>query len=82
MADGNVSARVDEIRAELAKRSLWTREKSVEILSEIATDTEASRKDRTQAVRVLNDMHGYNAPTRVEHSGGVTITAGPLDEDI
>lgn len=82
MADGKVSARVAELKAQLSEKALWTREDSVQILSEIARDAKAARKDKTAAVRVLNDMHGYNAPKKIEHSGGVVITASPLDEDI
>jgi len=82
MADINVSSRVQELKAQLSEKALWTREDSVRILAEIATDAEASRKDKTAAVRVLNDMHGFNAPQKVEHSGGVTIMAAPMDEDI
>lgn len=82
MADGKVSARVAELKAQLSEKALWTREDSVQILSEIARDAKAARKDKTAAVRVLNDMHGYNAPKKIEHSGGVVITASPLDENI
>ena len=82
MADSNVSARVEELKAQLSEKALWTREDSVRILSEIATDAEASRKDKTGAIKVLNEMHGYNAPKKIEHSGGVVVSATPKDEDI
>lgn len=74
MANCNVSARVDSIRAELAERGLWTREDSVRILSEIATDDDASNKDRTGAIKELNAMHGFNAPQKIEHSGAMPVT--------
>lgn len=81
MADSNVSARVHELKAQLSEKALWSREDSVRILSEIALDTEASRKDKTAAVRVLNDMHGFNAPQKIEHSGEVTaITRRVIDK--
>lgn len=82
MADGKVSARVSELKAQLSEKALWTREDSVQILSTIARDEKASRRDRTQAVKVLNDMHGFDAPKKFEHSGSVTVAAAPLDEDI
>lgn len=82
MADDKVSARVEELKAQLSEKALWTREDSVRILSEIATDAEASRKDKTGAIKVLNEMHGYNAPKKIEHSGGVVVSATPKDEDI
>ena len=65
-----VSARVEAIRAELAERSLWSREQSVEALKGvISTPDKAS--DVVAAVRELNAMHGFNAPEQVEvnHSG-------------
>lgn len=82
MAHGNVSAMVEKLKEQLAEKALWTREDSVMILSGIARDAKAARKDKTAAVRVLNEMHGFNAPKKVEHSGGVIITAAPLDEEI
>lgn len=82
MADPKISARVAELKAQLSEKALWTREDSVLILSDIARDTKAARKDKTAAVRVLNDMHGFNAPQKVEHSGGIVIAASPLDENI
>lgn len=82
MANDKVSSRVAELKAQLSEKALWTREDSVRILSEIAKDEEASRKDKTGAIKVLNEMHGYNAPKKIEHSGGVVIAAAPLDEAI
>jgi hypothetical protein len=37
----------------------------------------------TGAVKVLNEMHGYNAPVKIEHSGGVVhkIELVALDND-
>lgn len=80
MANSTISARVDELKARLAEKALWTREDSVRILAEIAADEEASNKDKTGAIKVLNDMHGFNAPTKIEHSGNVIIQANSHDE--
>lgn len=80
MADRKISARVEQLKAELSEKALWTREDSVLILSDIARDAKAARKDKTAAVRVLNDMHGFNAPQKIEHSGTVTaITRRVVD---
>lgn len=79
MADSNVSARVDQLKEQLSEKALWTREDSVRILAEIAKDEEASRKDKTGAIKVLNEMHGFNAPKKIEHSGAI-VHATPLDE--
>lgn len=68
MRNGKVQARVEEIRAELAKQALWSRMDSVATLKPIATGAEKD-SDRIAAVKVLNEMHGYNAPTKLELTG-------------
>lgn len=79
MADGNVYARVEEIRAELAERGLWTREQSVLALVGVVKAPEKAT-DIVAAVKELNSMHGFNAPEKVEHSGTVTqITRRVID---
>lgn len=67
MADGKVSARVDELRQALAQRMLWRREDSVEVLRKIAKeDPEAPHSSIVSAVKELNAMHGFNEPTKVD----------------
>jgi phage terminase small subunit len=65
MADSKVSARLSDIRSQLAAKHLWTRAQSVEVLSGIA---EAGEKDadRVRAVSELNAMHGYDAPQKLD----------------
>lgn len=65
MDNGEVTGRVDELRAELAKKAMWTREMSVKALIRVfaAGDTPAAVK--VSAVKELNAMHGYNAPTEL-----------------
>lgn len=63
-----VSARIEELRAELAAQSLWSREQSVKVLAEIALRAEKDA-DRVRAVTELNRMHGYEAETTVVHKG-------------
>lgn len=79
MADGKITARVAELRAQLAEKSVWTREQSARVLAEIAAAGEKD-SDRVKAVAELNKMHGFNAPEQVEHSGTVTqITRRVVD---
>jgi len=67
MADGKVSARVDELRQALAQRLMWRREDSVEVLRKIAKeDPEAPHSSIVSAVKELNAMHGFNEPTKVD----------------
>lgn len=68
MADSKVAARVAELRSKLAQKQLWTREKSVKALVrayKVAEDGGQSTA-MTAAVKELNAMHGYNAPSKVD----------------
>jgi hypothetical protein len=73
-ADVKVSSRVKELQAELANKSLWTREQSVAVLSAVVGDMEARHGDKISAVKVLNDMQGFNAPTKMEVAAKVSIS--------
>ena len=81
MANTKVLLRVKELQEETAKRELWTREDSVNVLKAIAKgqDPEARPTDKVNAVKALNAMHGWDkqtidltnsdgslAPTRIE----------------
>jgi len=72
MADRNVTARVDELRGALAQKALWTREDSVQALSEIARD--GRPVERVAAVKELNAMHGFNAPIKTDMTLNVPKT--------
>lgn len=81
MADRNISARVEELKAKLSEKALWTREESVNVLAQIAKAAEKDA-DRVRAVSELNKMHGFEAPQKVEHSGTVTaITRRVVDAE-
>ena len=62
MADANVAQRVHELRAELANKALWTREQSVAVLVNVINEGESRAGDKINAVKVLNDMQGFNSP--------------------
>lgn len=67
MGEGKIRARVDELKAQVADKQLWTREMSVKGLMSayrIALEAKASA-GMTAAVKELNVMHGYNEPTKV-----------------
>ena len=67
MTDGKVRARVDELREELANKSLWTREQSVQVLKEVVDASDAKHSDKIASVKVLNEMQGFNAPVKTEN---------------
>ena len=64
--NGDVTARVKELREALANKSLWTREQSVAVLVNVIDDSESRGGDKISAVKVLNDMQGFNAPTKLD----------------
>lgn len=64
MADVKVRARVDQLKAQLATKALWTREMSVKAL--VAAYEEGRPAEKVAAVKELNAMHGYNAPERLD----------------
>lgn len=70
-----VSARVEQIRAELAERGLWAKSQSVKELVAMVQDPEVRAADRIKAICELNRLHGYYAPEKHEHSGSA---GGPL----
>lgn len=65
LADAKVSLRVQELRDDLEERQLWRRIKSLKVLSEIAEGGEKD-SDRVNAVKAINAMQGYDAPTKID----------------
>jgi hypothetical protein len=65
----NVAARILALREELARITIWTRATSARELIDIVKDGGVLAKDKTAAVKELNQMHGYNQPTKIEISG-------------
>ena len=76
-ADVKVQSRVAELREILTSKQLWSREDSVNTLKSIIESSDKA-SDTISAVKELNSMHGYNAPSKHEHSGaiGVIINVG------
>ena len=72
MANGKVTVRVASLQAELAEKQLWTRQDSVIELADIARGVESKAAEKIAAIKELNLMHGFNAPTKIE-LGGVLI---------
>lgn len=68
LSNDKVLERVKELKAELAKRNLWTREQSVQALIQVINNPERN-SDIIAAVKELNTMHGFNAPDKLEISG-------------
>jgi phage terminase small subunit len=71
-ANVKVTSRVAELQAALADKQLWTRADSVTELAYIARGGESKAAEKIAAIKELNLMHGFNAPTKIE-LGGVLI---------
>ena len=69
MRDVNVSSRVTELKDAIACAAIWTRLDSVKTLAEIAQGEDARANEKVSAIKELNAMHGFNAPTKLEVSG-------------
>lgn len=63
----NIQARINELKQELVKRTLWSRENSVKVLAKIALKGERD-SDKISSIKELNAMHGFNAPIAVDMS--------------
>jgi len=70
MADARVALRVEQLKAALAEKALWTREDSVRTLIEVINDPDR-KADVIAATKELNAMHGFDAPKKIEHGGNV-----------
>ena len=57
----NIRAR----KALVVEKHLWTREDSIKTLKAIVEEAERNG-DKVSAVKELNAMHGFNAPTKTE----------------
>ena len=81
MKDPKVSARVQVLRDMLTEKAIWTREDSARVLSEIALghDEQGKTSDRVAAVKELNAMHGFNAPTKVAQTDSQANDVKPRD---
>lgn len=66
LRNGEVTARIKTLQQSLVDKSLWTRERSVKVLADIADSGESKAGEVVSAVRELNSMHGFNAPTKHE----------------
>ena len=73
MRDINVSSRVSELKEAIAIAAIWTRLDSVRTLADIATDTEARANEKVSAIKELNSMHGFNAPSKHEITGTFNV---------
>lgn len=72
-AVGKVAVRLAELKQSLSEKSEWTRLDSVTALRNIVEGSEVKHSDITGAVKVLNEMHGYNAPREINVNGSLSL---------
>lgn len=73
MQNRDISVRVSELKEAIAIAAIWTRLDSVQTLADIAKDAEARANEKVSAIKELNAMHGFNAPTKHEVAGNFTM---------
>lgn len=71
MADGDIRGRVEELKAEVAERVVWTMADSLDVLATIAKglDEDAKPSDKVNAVKAINAMIGLDAPSKLNVTG-------------
>jgi len=67
LASPKVATRIDELKAMIVKDFVWSRQDSLQVLSDIARSIDEVATSRIAAVKELNAMHGYNSPSKVKH---------------
>jgi phage terminase small subunit len=78
MQDGDITARIEELREEVAQLHLWTREDSIRALKSVIAEPDKV-SDITAAVKELNAMHGFNAPIKQEIYGSMAHTIAAIE---
>lgn len=79
--NGKVTARITALNSQLANEKLWTRGKSVKVLTTIAEGkNHIKESDKIAAVKELNAMHGFNSPTKLEVSTNPLVLILETDE--
>ena len=63
-AVGHITARIELLKERIVAKRTWSRAESIQVLSEIAKNDERSTP-KVAAVKELNSMHGYHAPTKI-----------------
>jgi phage terminase small subunit len=68
LANVSIKAEIKKRQEALAEAAQWTREEAVKTLKAVIKES-PKHSDKVSASKVLNDMCGFNAPTKIEHSG-------------
>ena len=79
---GEAGVRVGLLREQLASKGMWSRQDSVAELADIARGVESKPAEKVAAIKELNIMHGFNAPTKIELGGTLIhrVELVPMDD--
>jgi phosphoenolpyruvate-protein kinase (PTS system EI component) len=80
MTDPKITLRIAELRKADAEAACWSRRQSIEALKSIALSETLKPTERIAAIRVLNTMFDFNAPSEVPTTSP-TILGTISDED-
>ena len=80
-AHDKVRARIATLKADLADKQLWTRAQSVEVLKRALDLAEECQQPAamTGAIKELNNMHGFDAPKKLDLNVVAAARAITLD---
>jgi hypothetical protein len=73
MADGKVRVRVDELKAQLSEKLLWTREDSLKTLIAVINAPD-NAGNIISSVQAINKMQGFDAAEKHELTGNLNVT--------
>lgn len=79
--NGNISARIEVLKKELADKCLWSREQSISALVSVINYPD-KQADVISAVKELNSMLGFDAPKQFEQLGPNGKPIGPMPTKI
>lgn len=80
MADPNIRIRIAELRKADAEAACWSRRQSIEALKSIALSEASKPTERIAAIRVLNTMFDFKAPSEIP-TAPPNILRTIIDED-
>lgn len=82
MADSKISARVDELRRQLAKETIMSAQKRMEWLTGVIQSENESTTDKLRAIDLMNKMSGeYVQKIAAEVQTETTINIELVDDD-
>ena len=81
-ADGNIGARIDELRASVVSPKIMSAQERMEWLTELIKNTAEGTTDRLRAIDIMNKMQGeYVQKVEANVNTDVTINVELVDDE-